>query len=122
MRRSGSSALFEPFTQADASTTRRFGGTGLGLAISRELVALMGGELTASSTPGEGSTFHFTIPLGLPPGARRTRPPRAAIPDGARVLIVDDHAATRGVLRDYLCSRGTECDEAGSVDEAAAHR
>jgi signal transduction histidine kinase/CheY-like chemotaxis protein len=112
-------SLFEPFEQADASTTRRFGGTGLGLAISRELVALMGGDLTASSAPGDGSTFGFTIALRLAAGERPTRPARPAIPDHARVLIVAGHPATRAVLRDYLCRRVAVCHDAASPAEVA---
>jgi len=108
--------LFEPFTQADASTTRRFGGTGLGLAISRELVSLMGGELGAASTPGAGSTFSFEIPLRLPAdGGRPTRAPRPAIPSGARMLVVSGHPATCGVICGYLRARGAVCEESAVV-------
>ena len=111
-------ALFEPFSQGDSSTTRRFGGTGLGLAISRQLVELMGGELSASSTPGEGSTFRFTAVLERTSGERPTRRARAALPDGLRVLVVDDSATNRQVVRGYLDPRVTTCEEAESGEDA----
>jgi CheY-like chemotaxis protein/two-component sensor histidine kinase len=111
-------ALFEPFLQEDSSTTRRFGGTGLGLAISRQLVELMGGELTATSVPGEGSVFRFTARLDRGAGDRPTRRARAALPDGLRVLVVDDSATNREVVRGYLDPRVTTCDEAESGEDA----
>jgi two-component system sensor histidine kinase/response regulator len=110
--------LFEPFSQEDSSTTRRFGGTGLGLAISRQLVELMGGVLTADSVPGEGSVFRFTAQLDRGVGDRPTRRSRAVLPDGLRVLVVDDSATNREVVRGYLDPRVTTCDEAESGRDA----
>jgi signal transduction histidine kinase/CheY-like chemotaxis protein/HPt (histidine-containing phosphotransfer) domain-containing protein/HAMP domain-containing protein len=91
--------LFQSFTQADASTTRRFGGTGLGLAISQRLVGLMGGDIQLESEPGKGSVFRFSILCPVAPGIR-TLPITEARPDleGSRVLIVDDNETNRKIL------------------------
>jgi signal transduction histidine kinase/DNA-binding response OmpR family regulator len=99
-------AIFQPFVQADTSTSRRFGGTGLGLAISGQLITLMGGDFGASSQLGAGSIFWFTI---------RVRPATSSAPDapappseliGMKVLVVDDNASQRAVLSDYLTDWG----------------
>ena len=106
--------LFQPFTQADASTTRRFGGTGLGLVISKRLVKLMGGEIGVDSAANKGSTFWFTVRL-----ARSESPPQRTECDlrGARVLIVDDNATNRLILENYLRNWGAETE---SVDGGPA--
>ncbi|HJT52543.1 MAG TPA: response regulator [Candidatus Angelobacter sp.] len=90
--------VFEPFAQADSSTTRRFGGTGLGLSISRQLVELMKGKIWVDSQESRGTTFHFTVPLRQ---SSRTHTRGARIDpswQGKRVLVVDDNATTREVL------------------------
>src|SRR5690606_20577020 len=95
----------EAFTQADVSTTRKFGGTGLGLAISAELARLMGGRITVESEPGEGSVFTLDIPFGSPKVAAG-KPKGWPELGGLRVLIVDDDPTGRGILDTYTTSWG----------------
>ena len=96
--------LFDPFTQADSSTTRRYGGSGLGLAICRRLVGLMGGKIGVESVPGDGSTFWFTVPLGRSAAANDVDRERRL--DGARLLIVSGTAPARESLSRQLADRG----------------
>ncbi len=97
------SLLFQAFSQVDASTTRKYGGTGLGLAISLQLVKLMGGRVWVESEPGEGSTFHFTVRLGLSSSIVPSRVPAdLARLRGLPVLVVDDNATNRRILGDML--------------------
>ncbi|MEO7363724.1 MAG: response regulator, partial [Gemmatimonadaceae bacterium] len=99
--------VFEAFTQADASTTRRFGGTGLGLAIATQLVTLMGGRIWLESELGHGSTFHFTLPLEAAADLA-TIPHRRESADlrDMAVLVVDDNATNRRILEDILTNWG----------------
>jgi anti-sigma regulatory factor (Ser/Thr protein kinase) len=108
-------AIFESFTQADATTTRHFRGTGLGLAIASRLVRLMGGELTVESTVGEGSVFSFTVRLEK--REQVTEPTRASFA-GGRILVVDDNATNRKIIRAQLSSFGVEHEEADGGDAA----
>jgi len=113
--------LFQAFTQADRSTTRRFGGTGLGLVISRQLVEMMGGEIGITSVPGLGSTFFFTInlekqPALARPGGRTVRPI-----DGSarrRVLVVDDNTSSRAMLCEQVQAWQVTPDRVASAREA----
>jgi PAS domain S-box-containing protein len=105
--------LFQGFTQADTSTTRKYGGTGLGLAISKRLAELMGGDVGVESEPGRGSTFWFTI------RAKRSEKKRRPLVlshelAGCRVLVVDDNESARAVIRDILQSMKLEVSEAAS--------
>ena len=93
--------LFEKFTQADASTTRKFGGTGLGLAISKELVNLMGGEIGVDSVLGQGSTFYFTLPLPINRNIALPPPSNVSLAD-LKVLLVHPNAKVRYILHQQL--------------------
>jgi len=104
--------IFDEFTQADASMTRRYGGTGLGLAIARRLAALMGGALTVTSEVGRGSEFSFTLPFPVEAGAAAQAPGRTASLGGRRLLVVDDNETNRRILRDMLGAEGVAVHEA----------
>jgi two-component system sensor histidine kinase/response regulator len=109
--------LFQPFVQADASTTRHFGGTGLGLSIVRRLVEMMGGAVGVESELGKGSTFWFTLPLQPAAGAPQPHPIELHRL-GRRVLIVDDHETNRRVLAGQLMHAGYEVSLATTGNEA----
>jgi PAS domain S-box-containing protein len=109
--------VFESFTQADSSTTRRYGGTGLGLAISRRLAEMMGGRIGLESEPGQGSTFYVHLPLERSAPAVSPEPP---LPDAARVLVIDDNEAARNQLREEISALGLRPETAGTGLEALA--
>jgi two-component system, sensor histidine kinase and response regulator len=113
--------IFQPFVQADTSTSRKYGGTGLGLAISSQLVALMGGDCGVWSRPGVGSNFWFTICVHADAGQARDGllSPDAGL-TGVTALIVDDNAVQRSVLSEYLTDWGMVVSTAGSGPAALA--
>jgi signal transduction histidine kinase/CheY-like chemotaxis protein len=108
--------LMLPFSQADISTTRKYGGTGLGLAISKQLVELMGGKLTVASAEGEGSTFSFVLPMPIS-DAQTSLPSRHHDLTGLRVLLVDDLAVNRKIYGEQMCSWGVDCVVASDAEE-----
>jgi two-component system sensor histidine kinase/response regulator len=112
--------LFQAFSQADTSTTRKYGGTGLGLTISKRLVEMMNGEIWVESEPGEGSEFLFTAELGL--GQEMERKPQIPSPDlrGLKVLVVDDNATSREILLGMLESMSFKVTLAASGPEGIA--
>jgi CheY-like chemotaxis protein len=109
--------IFDAFSQADQSTTRRYGGTGLGLTISRQLVRMMHGEIGVESEPGKGSTFWFTTKFEKHVGGKAA-PAKLKLLPGERVLLADDNPTDRQRLRSQLTALGMQCTSAGSGEEA----
>jgi two-component system sensor histidine kinase/response regulator len=110
--------LFQSFSQADASTTRRYGGTGLGLAISQQLAQLMGGAISVDSKPGQGTTFRFVAELAAASTEEEDTHPATKDLRGAHVLVVDDTASARQILSTLLESFSCRVTTVSSAEEA----
>lgn len=115
------SKLFQPFSQVDASTTRKYGGTGLGLAICKQLTELMGGTISLQSQEGQGSTFSVELTLERQPYVQQLAQPSARVPvdlQGKRLLVVDDNATNRKILRCQATAWGMVVEEAENAYQA----
>ncbi|MDP1948997.1 MAG: response regulator [Nitrospirota bacterium] len=111
-------AIFESFTQAHASMTRKYGGTGLGLTISKQLAELMNGRIWVDSTIGQGSTFHCSVQLAVQSSPAPTQDNALVNLQGIRTLVVDDHATNRLILSETLAALGAEVTDVASGREA----
>jgi len=116
--------LFQPFTQADSTTTRRFGGAGLGLATTKRWVGAMGGQMGVAANPGGGTVFWYSVPCDVAPGTVKRRGPyeprQEQTLDGLRVLVVDDLAGNREILKSYLELWSAACEAVADGREALA--
>ena len=114
-------SIFDSFSQADSSTTRKYGGTGLGLSICKRLVELMDGEISVTSTPGLGSTFGFTVALPSVPLETTSAGSDLHALQGRRILVVDDHQPTRLTITEILSEAGVVVHNAASGPSAVSH-
>ena len=113
-------AIFSPFTQADTSTTRRYGGTGLGLTISARLVEMMGGKIWVESEVGKGTTFHFTARLGVVEKAPKLKLEPSVALQGVKALVADDNSTNRRILQEMMARWGMEATTVEGGEEALA--
>lgn len=112
--------LFRSFSQADASTTRKYGGTGLGLTICQKLIKMMNGDIWVNSEQGVGSTFSFTVELQKQPDETPRYSPYISDIEGLRVLVVDDNRTAREIFSQMLTQFGFQVDQASTSDDAVA--